>query len=94
MNPPISVVPAVVVDEVEDRSVAHLAFLNANQMSQPQDLRIPGMQDFAAAVRPQTFQILWLCLKFTMISGIAFFLTKGLLREFPHHTKSTNFSYV
>ena len=54
----ISVVLAVVVDEVEDRSVAHLAFLNANQMSQPQDLRIPGMQDFAAAVRPQTFRSL------------------------------------
>ena len=41
---------ADVVDEVEDRSVAHLAFLKANKMSQPEELRIAGMQDFAAAV--------------------------------------------
>ena len=37
---------------MEDRSVAHLAYLHAHQLSQPEDMRIAGMQEFAAAVRP------------------------------------------
>ena len=49
-KPKLYTMSAGVPDELEERSVAHLAFLNAHRSAQPEDLRIEGMQDFAAAV--------------------------------------------